>query len=245
MPPKSKKTRAPRKRVPRSIHNSNNVRTGPNTAKVVETVANQAINLNTPYLFIKAGITGVRAQQHAQAYGLYRVARITFTYKPLFDTYSSSLAGTGNSPNSLPTLYWKMNRYGDMPAAFDGDDMRTLGAKPNRLDDRNIVVSYKPNILITNQDAAGVASSQVKMTPWLSTDQTPQDQAFAVSTAEHYGHTLFVEGGGAGTAQGPVCYMDVTIVYEFKNPRIVASQGSEVGSASYTVDKPSVLIRKL
>lgn len=202
--------------------NSNNVVGGPNTCKVIETIPSVAIPLNTPILINKAGITGARASAIAKEFGLYRIARIIYTYRPLFDTYSSSLPGTGNSPNAVPTLYWKINRYGDFPGAFTADYMRSLGAKPYRLDDKNVVFSYKPNILVSQNNANNAStSSQVKMTPWLSTDDAPADNAFNLSTAQHYGHTLFVEGGGAGTAQGTVALMDVRVVYEFKNPRLV------------------------
>lgn len=202
---------------------------GPNTCKVIETLQTIPIALNTPYLINKAGITGQRAPAIAKEFGLYRIANIKFTYRPLFDTYSSSLPGTGNSPNSVPSLYWKLNRYGDFPAAFAGDYMRALGAKPNRLDDKNVVISYKPNILTAQNNLAGTTTAGVKLTPWLSTDDTPNDNLFTLSTAQHQGHTLFVEGGGAGTALGTCCLMDVQVVYEFKNPRLVASSSSSVG----------------
>lgn len=207
-----------RKRMYRK-RNSNNVVGGPNTCKVIETVPALALNLNTPYLFTKVGITGARASAIAKEFGLYRIAKIMFTHRPLFDTYSSSLAGTGNSPNAVPTLYWKMNRYGDIPAAFAGDYMRSLAAKPYRLDDKQVTFSYKPNTLITQDNGAGASSSSIKITPWLSTDDTPQDNLFTLSTADHFGHSLFIEGGGAGNAQGTVCLLDIKIVYEFKNPR--------------------------
>lgn len=211
-----------------SKRNPNNIG-GPNTCKVIETLPTQGVNLNTPYLYIKAGITGPRASAIAKEFGLYRIARITYTYRPLFDTYSSSLPGTGNAPNSVPSLYWKMNRYGDFPAAFNGDYMRSLGAKPRRLDDKNVVFSYKPNILTAQANAAGMTASGVKVTPWLSTDDTPQDNNFTLSTAEHFGHTLIVEGGGAGTALGACCLLDIQVVYEFKNPRLVqVSSGLDV-----------------
>jgi hypothetical protein len=209
-----------RKRV--SKRNPNNIG-GPNTCKVIETIPSQVVNLNTPYIFIKSGITGARATAIAKEFGLYRIARIIYTHRPLFDTYSSSLPGIGNSPNAVPTLYWKMNRYGDVPAAFTGDYMRSLGSKPFRLDDKNVKFSYKPNTLQVQQDAAGNTPASIKITPWLSTDDTPQDNLFTLSTAEHYGHSLFVEGGGAGTAQGTACYLDIQVVYEFKNPRLVSS----------------------
>lgn len=210
------KKRIIRKRNPNTIG-------GPNTCKVIETVPATVVNLNTPYLFLKGGITGSRASAIAKEFGLYRIASIKFTHRPLFDTYSSSLPGVGNSPNSLPTLYWKMNRYGDNPPAFAGDYMRSLGAKPYRLDDKNVVIRYKPNTLMTQDNAAGPTSASIKITPWLSTDDTPQDTLFTLSTAEHFGHALFIEGGGAGTGQGAVCLMDVQVVYEFKNPRNVVA----------------------
>lgn len=205
--------------------NPNNIG-GPNTCKVIETLPTQSVNLNSPYLFIKAGITGPRASAIAKEFGLYRIAKIIYTHRPLFDTYSSSLVGTGNSPNSVPTLYWKMNRYGDFPAAFTGDYMRSLGARPFRLDDKNVKFSYKPNVLTAQDNAAGTTTAGIKVTPWLSTDDTPQDNLFTLSTAEHYGHTLFIEGGGAGTAQGVACYLDIQVVYEFKNPRLVVSSSN-------------------
>lgn len=208
-----------------SKRNPNNIG-GPNTCKVVETVPSIVVNLNTPYLFIKSGITGTRAPAIAKEFGLYRIAKLTYRHRPIWDTYSSSLPGVGNSPNSIPTLYWKMNRYGDQPAGVNGDYMRALGAKPFRLDDKQVTFSYKPNILTVQNDAAANTAAGVKMTPWLSTDDTPQDTLFTMSTAEHYGHTLFVEGGGAGTALGAVCYLDIEVVYEFKNPRLVTSVSS-------------------
>lgn len=219
-----RKSKFPRRKM-YNKRNSNNVVGGPNTCKVIEAIPTVAIPLNTPTVVNKLGITGSRASAIAKEFGLYRIARIIFTYRPVFDTYSSSLPGTGNSPNAVPTLYWKINRYGDAPAAFTGDYMRSLGAKPFRLDDKNVVFSYKPNILQAQNNTAGTTTSSIKITPWLSTDDTPADQNFALSTALHYGHTLFIEGGGAGTAQGTVCNMDVKVVYEFKNPRLVANPG--------------------
>lgn len=234
-PYKPKKKRSNKKRKYRvSKRNPNNIG-GPNTCKVPETLPTQVVNLNTPYLYIKAGITGARASAIAKEFGLYRIARIKYTFRPFFDTYSSSLPGVGNSPNSVPTLYWKMNRYGDFPAAFNGDYMRSLGAKPNRLDDKNVIVSYKPNILTAQANAVGTTTAGIKITPWLSTDDTPNDNNFTLSTAEHFGHTLFVEGGGAGTGVGPVCQVDIQVIYEFKNPRLVTTSNNAVAATQVTV----------
>lgn len=217
-----RKARGGRRKGGRRTNNANRMG-GPNTCKVIETLPLQAVALNTPYLFLKAGITGVRAPAIAKEFGLYRIAKIIYTYKPLFDTYSSSLPGTGNAPNSLPQLYWKMNRYGDFPAAFNGEYMRALGARPYKLDDKNVTIAYKPSILQVQANTAGQTAASIKMTPWLSTDDTPLDNLFTLSTTDHFGHTLFVEGGGAGSANGPVATMDIKVIYEFKNPRVVVS----------------------
>jgi len=236
-PTKSKTaTRARKARKPRQRRSGVG---SANTAKVVEVLATVAINTNTPYIFSKGGITGVRAPIEAQLFGLYRIARMVFTYKPLFDTYSSSLPGVGNSPNSVPQLYWQMNRYGDAPAAFDGNYMRTLGSKPNRLDDNNVTFSYKPNMLMVAQDNAGNNASQVKITPWLSTDERPQDQVFNISTAEHFGHLLYVESGAAGTGDGPVALMDVKVIYEFKSPRVPTTAASQLHTQELLLKSPA------
>lgn len=222
---KKKSTRKPymkRRRVLRK-RSSNNVVGGPNTCKVIETIPASGINLNSPYILLKAGITGARASAIAKEFGLYRIVGLKYTFRPLFDTYSSSLPGAGNAPNSVPTLYWKMNRYGDIPGVFNGDYMRSLGAKPFRLDDKNVVVRFKPNILQSQQNTVGPSQASIKISPWLSTDDTPQDNLFTLSTATHYGMSLFVEGGGAGTALGACCLYDLQIIYEFKNPRAVVS----------------------
>lgn len=185
----------------------------------------QPVALNTPYLQIKRGITGARASQIAQLFGEYRIKKIIYTFRPLFDTYSSALApGTpGNAPTSVPTLYWRLNRYGDTPAAFNGDYMRAMGAKPHRLDDKQVSFSYAPNVIQSQQNVVGASTATIKISPWLSTDDLVQDNAFTLSTAEHFGNTLFVEGGGAGNAQGVVAQLDVKVIYEFRNPRLLSS----------------------
>lgn len=188
----------------------------------VEIMPTQGINLNTPYNWIKGGITGARASQMAKLFGEYRIKKIEYIYRPLFDTYSSSLPGAGNAPNSVPTLYCRLNRYGDVPGAFNANYMRAMGAKPKRLDDKQVMFSYVPNVIQSQQNIVGTTTATIKLAPWLSTDDLVADNNFNLSTAEHYGHSLFVEGGGAGTAQGAVAYQDCKVYYEFRHPRLTA-----------------------
>jgi len=188
--------------------------------KEVEIVPTQVVNLNTPYLQIKGGITGARARQLAALFGEYRIKKIIYTYRPWFDTFTPGIATGGNNAVQVPTLYWRMNRYGDTPAAFNGDYMRAMGAKPHRLDDKQVVVSYSPNVIQTQQNVAGSSTATIKVAPWLSTDDLVQDNNFTLSTAEHFGHSLFIEAAANGNTQGQAANLDVKVIYEFRNPRL-------------------------
>jgi len=190
----------------------------------------KVINLNTPYLQIKAGITGARASQLAQLFGEYRIKKITYSFRPWFDTFNAMDASIGNSAISVPTLYWRLNRYGDTPAAFAGDYMRAMGAKPLRLDDKIVSFSYAPNVIQTQQNVVGSSTATIKVSPWLSTDDLVNDNNFTLSTAEHFGNSLFIEAAGAGTAQGQVANLDVKVVYEFRNPRLIRASNDETSN---------------
>jgi len=205
-------------------------RSGPNTAKVVEFFDLGAFEANVAHDFVLAGIVPqvnaqpTRSSIVAPAYGLYRVAQIEYKIKPRFDTYLSGANPGGDNPVEVPALYWKMNRYGDSPVGFNYQELQSLGSKPVRLDDKTITIKYKPNILLANAGATANAqeggSGQVKMTPWLSTDAEADDNAFALSTTNHYGHMMFIECAAAGDGTPIICEISARVIYEFKNPRI-------------------------
>lgn len=221
-------------RVPRPLkYNARRVG-GPNTARVEHTYST-TILANQPYDTSFAGIIGTRPQALAPNFALYRIAKVVMRFKPNFDTYVSNPAFVGGAgPVTVPTLYWKMNRFADQPAAFTGDDLKRLGAKPIRFDDKQITVSYKPNILLSrstnpnNPAVGGSDSGQVKMTPWLNTDSSPMTAQYALSTTEHWGHFFIVECSVNGNGATPVGTYDVTVYYEFKNPRVEWTQSESV-----------------
>jgi len=226
--------RAPRRRFVRPARSS------PNTAKVVEFFDLGAFNCNEAYDFGVAGIvpqspngpaTATRASIVAPAYGLYRIAHVEYKISPKYDTYTPNLGQggqpVGDQPVAVPKLYWKMNRYGDAPVGFTSQDMLSLGSKPLRLDDKTITIKYKPNILLANAGATAAGqnggSGQVKITPWLSTDTEANNNAFALSTTQHYGHLMYIENAAAGDGISVICNIEARVVYEFKNPRILES----------------------
>jgi len=212
---------------------------GPNTARVIQTLDTVQLNVNTPYQFQVGGITGNRALAHAEQYGLYRIAKIEFKHKPKYDTF---IPGTITVPGvnqitTVPLLYWKMNRFADAPAAWNPQDLRDMGAKPHRFDDKTYSLSYKPNIL-TAISSGGDNSGQLKMTPWLNTDDASQTPTFAPSDTLHYGHFLYIEADTLNTSTDPaVGSLDVIIHYEFKTPRVrwtPATEGSKLTVNPFT-----------
>lgn len=208
----------------------------PNACKIVETLPFDDIIANQPYTFSVDGIIpNTRAAAVAEQFGLYRIARVTFKFKPNSDTFVSNPAFVGGAGAiTVPYLYWKMNRFADAPAGFNADDLKNMGSKALRFDDKTLTVSYKPNIL-SSIASAGTNSGQIKMTPWLNTDSAPDTPNFALSTTAHYGHFYIVECGVNGSGQTPVGTLEATIVYEFKNPRVrYTSTGVQTIKASHT-----------
>ena len=202
---------------------------GPNTCRITQTLPTLTVLPNTPYRISVSGITGDRARAVCEQFGLYRIAKVVYRYKPASDTFVSNPGFIGGAGAvSVPHLYWKMNRFADNPAAWAVDDIRAMGAKPIRFDDKSVTVAYKPNIL-TGIASGGDNSGQVKMTPWLNTDSAAETPGFAPSDTEHYGHFYFVECAVNGSGSTPVGSLDVTIYYEFKNPRVEWTPASEGG----------------
>jgi len=214
-----------------------------NSCKIVEYFEAIGIEANTANEFVINGIVPTtsggkvtRAATVAQAFGLYRIADVQFKLTPRFDTYSSGLNPGGDAPVEVPKVYWKINRYGDSPLGFTESDMLSLACKPIRLDDKTVTIQYKPNILLANVGAQAVAqnggSGQVKMTPWLSTDDEADNNAFALSTTKHYGHIMFIECAAGGDGTPIVCEMTARVVYEFKNPRVLEDEATAAKRAN-------------
>jgi len=200
---------------------------GPNTCRITETVLNVPILANQGYQVEVNGIMGARAQATAPQFALYRVSRVVFKFKPTSDTYVSNAAFIGGAGAvTVPNLYWKMNRFGDAPAAITSQNLRDMGAKAIRFDDKAVTISYKPNVL-TGAISGGTNSGQVKMTPWLNTDSQPDQPGFALSTSTHYGHFHLIECATNGNGATPVGTVDMTIYYEFKNPRVTFASSQE------------------
>jgi len=205
---------------------------GPNTCRIQQTLPTVSLLANTPYQIEVGGITGQRALAVAEQFGLYRIAKVVYKYKPAQDTFVSNPGFIGGAGAiTVPYLYWKMNRFADRPAAWALKDIQAMGAKPIRFDDKSITVAYKPNIL-TSIASAGDNSGQIKMTPWLNTDEAAETPGFVPSDTVHYGHFFYIEAAVNGDGSTPVGTLEATIHYEFKTPRVEWTPAPEGGSLS-------------
>lgn len=225
--------KAAKKQMKKKTNRKRTVAKSPaNSCKVVEFFDLGVYESNQAYDFVVNGIiptiqagTPSRAATVAEAFGLYRIAQVEYKITPKFDTYSAALIPAGDAPVEVPKLFWRVNRFGDDTVGFNMANMLTLGVKPIRMDDRTLTIKYRPNILLANTGAVaqGLAggSGNIKMTPWLNTGKDADETNFALSTTEHVGHQMYIEASTTGDGVGPVCEIQLRIVYEFKNPRII------------------------
>lgn len=190
-------------------------RSVPDIAKLSETTQLSAYQLsaNTPYMKRDFTIaTNPRAAAVANAYQHYRIKKITLKLKPLVDTF------TGGVGYTAPYLYYMIDKSGSLPSNISLGALKSMGAKPIRLDEKEITISWRPSVLTNTVDlnTPGGAFSQYKVSPWLSTNANALNPGvFAVSNVDHLGIFMYIETVGASslviTAE---CILDV----EFKKP---------------------------
>lgn len=197
---------------------------GANIAKLTETIQLTDLNASTPYDSQIELTLFPRAVSVAQSYQQYRITKVEYRFKPLWDTYTAAdISGT-----TLPYLYSVMNRNGSSPAYFDQNWLVAQGAKGRRLDDKVLKVIYKPNIVlagVANTSGAVVDNTgQIKISPWLPTQADTQAQGGSNPPAPltggtnqtiHYGHSFYVEMEGTKIK---VSQYEVVAHFEFKQP---------------------------
>lgn len=171
----------------------------------------------------------------ARSYQFYKIKRVSFKFIPLADTFT---AGGGQS---VPNMYYMIDRSGSIPANVTLDGLKAMGAKPLRFDDKTIVRGFAPSVLTVDTAAPGVfQSSQYKISPWLSTNSNALNAGpWNPSTIDHMGIFWYVQqeiGNNAGYR------VEITIEFQFKKPLWTAIAGEEPALAvklpTYTVSEP-------
>lgn len=161
-----------------------------------------------------------RAVDIADNFQEYRIRKLVFKYTPKYDTFSS----TATTLVSLPHLYTKRMVY-PAPATFGLTFLTALGAKPKRLDDKTVTISYVPNTyLITASLNTPQPGSKIYKSPWLSTHYQPITGAPLIDETPHYGHVSWITQDNPPA--GYVCSLEVTAYFEFRKPWDLATSAS-------------------
>lgn len=166
-----------------------------------------------------------RAVTIANGYQHYRIKRVTLEFKPSLDTF---VAGVGPNPLQVPYLIYMIDKSGSIPTLVGTDDLRQMGAKPIRFDEKTIKVSWRPSVLqeTFGQTAPLGSQSQYRISPWLSTNGNALNPgAFVPSGIDHLGIFFKVDRAGVLPPDTPEYTYDVQITcdFEFKKPLVQAT----------------------
>jgi len=212
------RTKAPRKRTtkPRARKAGRRKATSQPekaTCSVVRTLAGGTTNTMFAYNTFNLADYD-RAVAIARNYQRYRITGIKLTFKPEYDTFALNPAG----PNvAKPNLYYMIDKSGGIPTNVSIAALKSMGAKPLRLDEKEIKISWRPSILVNTVDAGtpGVFSNY-KISPWLSTNGNALNPgAFIVSSVDHLGIFWYAETTGASTLNYTV---EAVLDVEYKKP---------------------------
>jgi len=168
-----------------------------------------------------------RAVQIAKAYQRYKITGIKVTWKPAFDTYSSA------TPQQKPMLYFIIDKSSSLPDNVTLAGLKSAGARPRALDEKPLMVSWKPAILSDNLAAAGGAiASGYKVSPILSTNANPTAPGvWTPSTIAHGGLKWYVECPGALQNFN----MEMEVQFEFFKPMFPTLSASPARGIEYAV----------
>jgi len=112
---------------------------------------------NTAYSAYNVSLnSSVRAVAVSKGYQFYRIKRITYIIKPLMDTFVQ--AQQPQTQATVPYLYYMIDRAAQFASGFNISQLKAMGAKARRLDDRTLSFSYTPNVLTQTFD--NTANSQ-------------------------------------------------------------------------------------
>lgn len=164
-----------------------------------------------------------RASAIAANYASFKIAKITLKYRPLADTYIPAVGGAG-----VPYFYSMLDKSGAIPSNATLENLKQMGAKPRRFDDKTVTVSWRPSVLVADLTQAGIgatAGSQYKLSPTLSTNANAGNPAAAwsPSVVDHLGIYWFVEQANGVGNQYEV---DCEVQFYFMRP-LVKTTGAQ------------------
>lgn len=147
-----------------------------------------------------------RATAVAESFQAYRIKLLTFTIRPQFDTFPIG------SASQIPALYKMVDRSGALSSSGTLAMLRNMGCKAIRLDDKQIVIRYKPAVILTTGSGLSTVNTKPLVSPYLSTDNNAGIGSWAVSRVPHLGLTALVDAFQCGAS------VEVTAVFDFAKP---------------------------
>lgn len=160
-----------------------------------------------------------RASSVAANYQFYKIKMVEVKFLPQIDTFAQGVPGTG----SVPYLYYQVDKGSSLPETLSLQDLKQLGTKPIRLDNRTITIRWKPAVLVDTQFVATTGAQQYQMykvSPWINTNNANASTNWAPSSVVHNGLKFIAEQQGT-----PVTYYnaEMTIHFVFKKPLVAPS----------------------
>lgn len=168
-----------------------------------------------------------RALDLADSFQEYRICKLEYKYTPQYDTFASQyMPGTSNVSMTVPYLYSKRITQ-PTPLNWGLPYLENMGAKPRRLDDKTLTVSYTPNInlfgssfTIPTTPVSTVNGLKPVKKPWLQTHQinplTPT--ANVLDNTPHFGHASWIDQDVATLNGTTPCKCEVIAHFEFRKP---------------------------
>ena len=141
-----------------------------------------------------------------------------YQFIPLIDTFTQNDYATTTS--QVPQLYWMIDKTGAFADFNTAEDLQQAGAKPRRLDDKTISISFKPAVLDYVYDKSHNTNSWARpiTSPWLSCDKFNDGgtgTVYAPSSIDHLGLAWIVDAPPA------VKYnIKVTAHFQFRKPAL-------------------------
>jgi len=186
----------------------------------------QVLTTNTVYnTYTSLAAPGTaRAALIARNYQEFRITRMVFRFKPLFDTY---VPGTGgNNLQAAPQLYMYVNRDGDVSG--DSTAMIRMGINPIDLSkDGNRQISWKPSVLLLSESNN---ANIIKTSPWLNCNENNNTTGagFTPNTVKHYGlvwRADYLSPDGTKPIGLPCFTAEVETFFEFRRPQHTTQSG--------------------
>lgn len=226
------------RRVPRSP------RTVPEWASCTEVMTRANITSSTMYQLNQLSLDRFgRAKVIAQGYQFYRIKNIKLVIKPLLDTFLAA------NNYTVPYMYFMIDRTRSLVNLSSAYQLKQLGAKPRRLDDKIITFQYRPSVLTSVlQDAPVLASefAEYKISPWLPCRDldTGNPTVWNPSTVDHQGCVFIIENpGNTGEGQPIQASIEYIVEFEFKKPAVsntALSPGDAAELSDVVFDVPPV-----